>query len=51
MAGRTKTIYLKEGEHDIAKQAARLAAFHEDKTLGDLLIERCKEIIRLYSGK
>ncbi len=49
MAGKTKTIYLKDGETEIAKEAARLAAFHEAKSLGDLLIERCKEVIAKYS--
>jgi hypothetical protein len=51
MPGKTKTLYLKEGETEIAKEAAKLAAFYESKSLGDLLIERCKEVIAKYSAK
>ncbi len=48
MAGKTKTVYLKDGETEISKEASRLAIFHEGKTLGDLLIEKCREIISKY---
>ena len=51
MAGKTKTIYLKTGNEDITEQAKRLAAFHERKTLGDLFIEKCKEIIAKYANR
>lgn len=48
MAGKTKTVYLKDGEPEIAEKAARYAAFHEGKTLGDLLMERCRDILDKY---
>lgn len=50
MAGKTKTIYLKSNtEETIVNEAKRFAAYHENKTLGDLFIEKCKEIVHKYS--
>lgn len=49
MAGKTKTIYLKTGNDDVVEDAKRYAAYHEGKTLGDLFIEKCKEVIAKYT--
>lgn len=51
MTGKTKTIYVKTDNEGIAEEAKRLAAFHEGKTLGDLFIEKCKEIIEKYATR
>lgn len=44
----TKTLYVREEDAAIVKEAARLLAFHEDISVSLFLVNACKEVIRKY---
>lgn len=46
-----RTFYVKEGKEQLIKRAAKLLAFHEDKSLSEFIEEECEQIVKRYESK
>lgn len=46
----TKTIYIKDEDAEMIKRAGKLARFHEERSLGDLLKVECERVIKRYDS-
>lgn len=44
------TLYVSEKDQAIVKRAQKLAAFHDDKSLSQLMVEAAKKIVEKYDG-
>lgn len=44
----TKSIYVKPEDEAVVKKAAKLLAFHEDKSLSSMIADECRKIVMRY---
>ncbi len=45
------TLYVSEADLPVVKRAMKLAAFHDDKSLSRVMVEKSQEIVNKYDGR